>query len=52
MVLSILADWTKLTLFIILQKKICMVELFSNMIRKGVIEGLLFEFLSEVWDRR
>jgi len=52
MVLSILADGRKLTLFVILQKKICMVELFSNVMRKGMIEGLLFECMREVWERR
>jgi hypothetical protein len=52
MALSVLADGIKLTLFTILQKKICMVELFSNVMRKVMIEGLLIECLREVWDRR
>jgi hypothetical protein len=45
MALSFLADRRKLTLFVILQKEICMVELFSNMTRKGMIEGLLVDCL-------
>jgi hypothetical protein len=47
MVLSILADGRKLTLYVILQKKICMVELFSNVTRKGMIEGLLVECIEK-----
>jgi hypothetical protein len=47
-----LADGRKLTLFVMLQKKICMVELFSNVIRKVMIEELLDECMREIWDRR